>query len=264
MKRIIIITICLILLLSGCAMKEVHELTSTEGRVLVCNNDTFMLIADSSPIVLNIEDIKNVKKYSDGDLVKVWHDGVEETYPARTKAYRLNLIEKGDMADLDENIVRSLCDMGWIEYDDMCNRYMEADYIIDCETSESSVKCEYQYCYMSLEIPNDWTYEVKEADDECYIRFRPNEEKEGWVVLEWLPVHFGVCGTGLSVEECEINGYNASIGTYDNNKVFSYIRFNDVGEEYIVRNTENTSWFLNYENEIMSILNTVVLSLETE
>ncbi len=260
MKRIMIVTLCMIFLLNGCGIKEVYELSSTEGRMLICNNDTFMLIADGSPIALNVDELKDIDKYTDGDLIRVWHDGVEETYPARTKVYKVKLIEKGSMADLDENVVRNLCDMGWIEYDDMVDRYMEADYIIDCETPDNSVKCRYLNCDMSLEIPDTWTYEVKESDDECYIRFRPEDEYEGWVVLQCTPSQFAVCGTGLSSAETEINGYKAYIGIYDNNKEFSFIRFDDVAGEYVVRNMQNTDWFSAYEKEIMSILDTVILS----
>ena len=137
MKRIIITALCLIFLLCGCGMKEEYELSHTEGRVLLCNNDAFMLISDGFPIVLNVEDVKNIDRYSDGDLIEVWHDGVEETYPARTKAYKITLVKKGSMADVDENVALSLCDMGWIEYDDMVERYMEADYIINCETPDT-------------------------------------------------------------------------------------------------------------------------------
>ncbi len=138
MKRIIIIALCLIFLLCGCTMKEGYSLSLTQGRVLLCNNGTFMLIADGSPIILNVDGIKNIDKYEDGDLISVWHDGVEESYPARTKAYKITLIKKGSMADIDENVARSLCDMGWIDYDDMVERYIVADYIIDCETPDTS------------------------------------------------------------------------------------------------------------------------------
>ena len=138
MKRIIITALCLVFILSGCGMKEIYELSSTEGRVLHCKNDMFMLIADGSAIALNVEGLRNIDKYSDGDLILVWHDGVEETYPARTKAYKIKLTEKGSMADVDENVVRNLCDMGWIEYDDMVQRYFEAESIIACETPDDS------------------------------------------------------------------------------------------------------------------------------
>lgn len=137
MKRIIAVSICMIVLLCGCSMKEVYDLSATEGRVLLCNNDTFMLISDGSPITLDVDELKNIDEYSDGDLIRVWHDGVEESYPARTKAYKITLIEKGSMADVNENVAKSLCDMGWIDYDDMVERYIEADYIINCETPDT-------------------------------------------------------------------------------------------------------------------------------
>ena len=137
MKRIIAVSICMIMLLSGCGMKEVYDLSATEGRVLLCDNDTFMLISDGSPITLDVDGLENIDEYSDGDLIRVWHDGVEETYPARTKAYKITLVKKGSMADVDENVARSLCDMGWLEYDDMVDRYVSAGYIIDSETPDT-------------------------------------------------------------------------------------------------------------------------------
>ena len=262
MKRFIIAVLCLIFILSGCTMKEVYELSYTEGRVLTCNNDTLMLIADSSPIILNVEDLKDTDKYLDGDLIRVWHDGVEETYPARTKAYKIKLLKKGSITDIDENVVRSLCEMGWIGYDDMVERYIKAGRIVDCDIPYENVTCKYIYCDMSLDIPEDWTYEVKESDDECYIRFRPDDEKEGWVVLECFSTLFAVCGTGLETKETEIGGYSASIGYYDNSGIFDFIRFTDTSGEFVVRNCDNKGWFFDHEDEIISILNTVVLSPE--
>ncbi len=262
MKRIIITALCIIFILSGCSMKEVYELSSTEGRVFLCKNNTFMLIADGSPIVLNVEGLKDVDKYSDGDLISVWHDGIEETYPARTKAYKIKLIEKGSMADVDENVVRNLCDMGWIEYDDMVDRYISAGYIIDSETTERYTICEYKYCRIGLEIPDDWMYETQEKDGECYIRLRPKSVDNGWIVLQCTSYPFTVCGTGLKTEKTTIGGYNASVAYYDNNKTFSFISFESVPGEYVVRNMENSDWFGKYEKEFMEILETVILGTD--
>ncbi len=262
MKRILILAVCVMLILSGCGIKEVYELSTSKGRVLICDNGSFMCIVDGSPILLDVSTLKDVDKYTDGDLIRVWHDGVEESYPARTKAYKIKLIEKGMMADVDPSVAQNLCDMGWIEYDDMVQRYADADYIINCDTPSENVTCEYLYCDMSLNIPDNWTYEVKESDDECYIRFRPDSEMEGWVVLECHSMQFAVCGTGLETKETRIGGYSASVGYYYSDGIFSFIRFNDTSGEYVVRNVSNNDWFSEHENEIMSILDTVVLSPE--
>ncbi|MBR6514540.1 MAG: DUF3221 domain-containing protein [Clostridia bacterium] len=137
MKRIFIIILCCMLLLAGCGRIEQRTLNKTQGRLLFCNNDSLMLICDGSPIVINTDGLENADLFNDGDLVEVWHDDVLTSYPGQTKAYKIELIQKGSMADIDEYVARELCQMGWIAYDDMALRYMEAGYIIDCETPDT-------------------------------------------------------------------------------------------------------------------------------
>ena len=259
MKRMIFLIIGILFLLNGCNLKEEYQLNLTHGRLLLCNNGSYILIADKSAIVLDVDGLKEVNGYSDGDLIEVWHDTVQTTYPGRTKAYKIELIEDGNMTDVDENVVRQLCDLGWIDYNDMVDRYISAGYIIDSETPVNTVTCKYDYCDMSLDIPYDWMYETKESEKECYIRFRPSDEKEGWVMLQCTTELFGVCGTGLTGEDAVIGGYDATVCRYDNNPIFSFINFTDVESEYIVRNINNDGWFLNYKDEVMSILDSVVL-----
>lgn len=136
MKRIIYVLLFL-LLISGCAQKEQYDLNKTQGRLLLCNDNTYVLIYDNTAVSLDVESISNIADYSDGDLLEVWHDMVLTTYPGQTKAYKIKLIEEGNMADVDEYVARRLCDMGWIDYDDMASRYFDAGYIIDCETPDT-------------------------------------------------------------------------------------------------------------------------------
>ncbi len=258
MKKIILAVLVLVLIFGGCGKEEVKYIDSTKGRLLVCNN-TYVLIYNNTPITLNADELGDMSKYSDGDLVEVWHDAVEESYPARTKAYMIELIKEGSMADIPESVARQLCELNWIEYDDMVSRYISAGYIIDSETTENYTMCEYLYCRMGVELPEGWYKEVNKSETECMIKFRPQAEKEGWVVLQCTSLPFTVCGTGLSCEETNIGGYNASVAYYDDNEQFSFIRF-DVPGEYIVRNVGNDIWFEEYENEINAILETIILS----
>ena len=252
MKRIIIMLISIIILLSGCTSKEEYELSESLGRVLLCKDDTFMLICDGSPTVLEVDGL-DVESYSDGDLVRVWHDMVLTTYPGRTKAHKIELVEKGDISDIDEDVIQSLCEMGWIEN----------TVINDSETTENYTMCEYLYCRMGLELPENWIYEINKNESECTIKFRPEVEDNGWVVLQCTADLFLVCGTSLSVEEDNIGGYRASVSYYNNNKQFSFIRFPDVPGEYIIRNMENHEWYGKYESDLKGILETLILSSDT-
>ena len=68
---------------------------SQRWRALITQNGTYMLIDGNSPIALSNRQ-KNDKLFEDlesGDKVWVLHDGIEETYPARTGAYAVRKLE---------------------------------------------------------------------------------------------------------------------------------------------------------------------------
>lgn len=259
MKKLIFVIIALTLVLCGCAKEEVEYINKTQGRILECNDHNYVLIYENSPIQLNIDESDDMTGYNDGDLVEVWHDMILTTYPGQTKVHKITLIEEGSMADIPEDVAKELCDLEWIDYEDMVERYTAAGYIIDCETTENYTMCEYSYCRMGVELPDGWLSEVNKSENECSIKFRPEAKMNGWVVLQCTNTPFLVCGTGLSTKNSIIGGYEASVAYYDGGDQFSFIRF-DVPGEYIVRNVENSSWFKQYEDEINSILDTIILS----
>lgn len=238
------------------------SLNKTRGRLLKCNNDMYMLIADGQPMVINVNDIDDITSYSDGDLLDVWHNEIMESYPAQTKANKIKLVEQGDISDVDEAIIKQLCEMGWITHEDLENRYTNAGNSYSNETTENYTMCEYKYCRMGIELPDTWESDVMKQEDECYIRFRPKGVNEGWVVLRCSDELFGVCGTGLRFEDKTIGGYTARVAYYDNNKLFSFITFDIVPGEYTVYNLDNQSWLGKYEKELMGILQTLILGTQ--
>lgn len=113
---------------------------------------------------------------------------------------------------------------------------------------------------MSLKMIGGWEYEINEYTKDCVnfgISFWPKGHSEGKVSLQYYPNGFGVCGTGLSGENITIGGYKAYKGTYDNNRVWDFISFQDVQGSYVVMNEGANTWWNEYGNEAMFILATV-------
>lgn len=112
--------------------------------------------------------------------------------------------------------------------------------------------------YMSISIPEDWVYSVREYTEDDYnvgIDFWP-KGKEGKLSLNYYPSGFGVCGTGLESEEIEIAGMKASKGTYDNKPIWDFISFWPEDIDVAVLNSAD-GWWSEYEEEAMSILQTI-------
>lgn len=54
-------------------------------------------------------------EFESGDRIKILVDGIRETYPAQATVYATELIEKGSYDDLDDDVMDSLREMGWVE-----------------------------------------------------------------------------------------------------------------------------------------------------
>lgn len=86
------------------------------GRLLVTERGDNLLIVENSPIQMSDQSRKHTlfDKYQTGDLLFVIHDGVEETYPARSGAYFAVRLRRGTVVDIPGNVLNELFDLGWI------------------------------------------------------------------------------------------------------------------------------------------------------
>lgn len=107
----------LALVLSSCASPAAEpERMGTEGRLLLAENGTALLIAeDGTPITLSVQADGNDPwaGYHSGDHIRVLHDGVNETYPAQTEAYGWERLEEGTLEDIPEETLTALEELGW-------------------------------------------------------------------------------------------------------------------------------------------------------
>jgi len=111
---------------------------------------------------------------------------------------------------------------------------------------------------ISLSIPDDWEYEIlkgTENADYC-IAFWPEGETEGRIKMAYFQF-FGVCGTGLTVEEITVGDYQAQKGSYDNHWLWDYISFIGTPGSYVAINDGAEKWWSQYGEEAMEILSTV-------
>lgn len=112
---------------------------------------------------------------------------------------------------------------------------------------------------VSIRIPDDWEWALEPGeDDSLMICFRP-KGCEGVVKVGYMP-NFGVCGTGLETEDRVIAGMRASVGTYDGNKLWSFITFPDAAHWYVVLNEGAGEWWSDYGGTAMQILETIVIT----
>ena len=85
------------------------------GVYLVSKDGVAMLIRDNAPIILSSK--HNGDMFSDldvGDKILVIHDGVEESYPARTCVYAVFKLYDGKVSDVPQKVIDELKDLGWL------------------------------------------------------------------------------------------------------------------------------------------------------
>ena len=116
MKRPWIIAAAVLLLagslLWGAARRS---LSLSTGQCLMSDNGSCMLVLDNTPIQLSDRTNKGqlLEHLSSGDRILVLHDGVAESYPARTGAYGVWKLSDGCIEDISVSVLDALMDLGW-------------------------------------------------------------------------------------------------------------------------------------------------------
>lgn len=93
-----------------------HTLGFSVGRCLVADNGSYMFIDGNSPIVMSTRRDKETifAGLETGDKILLLHDGIEESYPGGTGAYWCMKLEDGTQADIPEQVMEELAELGWI------------------------------------------------------------------------------------------------------------------------------------------------------
>jgi len=135
-----------------------------------------------------------------------------------------------------------------------------------------TISCEFNYVRMSLELPANWGYALVgfpvddghihvQPAEAMGIRFWPDAAEDmggGALALYCYADLFAVCGTGLETREIELSsGLTGSMGTYDENPLWSFIRLYDTPGSYVIQNEGADVWWDDYGGQAMTILDSV-------
>lgn len=117
------------------------------------------------------------------------------------------------------------------------------------------------YANISLDIPKGWEYDIKDIEnsEEFCISFW-NIEQEDNKIEVWYKNGFGVCGTGLIEEDITIGDYKAYKGTYNDKVAWDFIAFVGAPGQYVIINDNTDTWYKEYADEIMQILETIEIA----
>ncbi len=116
MKKLwLALTVVLLLCVAFVWFAAGRSLSFTIGYYLEGENGTVFLIEGTSPIQLSdhTKDGKLGATLSNGDRILVLHDGVAESYPARTGAYGLWKLRDGRIEEIPVSVLDNLMDLGW-------------------------------------------------------------------------------------------------------------------------------------------------------
>ena len=128
--------------------------------------------------------------------------------------------------------------------------------------NNETVKIQKNYANIEISVPSDWGYEKDEGDslsESFGINIYHKDSPGNMLSVEFLSA-FGVCGTGLRTEKITLSGYSASKGIYDNNPTWDYIVFKDTPGFYVIYNNADASWWNEYGEEAMGILDTLKIA----
>lgn len=114
---------------------------------------------------------------------------------------------------------------------------------------------------IQVTIPETWKYSIDEYDenqDRFSVSFHPEDGKDGEITI-FYSQSFGVCGTGLETEVCEIGGMPATKGIYDGHSYWDYINFIGEYQVYTITNTGDEEWWSQYGEEVDQIFTSLYL-----
>ncbi len=110
-----VIGVILLLCAGGLWYMINHSMSFSVGRCLVADNGSCMFINGNSPIIMsNRKDKEGLfSGLGTGDKILIFHDGIADTYPGRTGAYWCVKLEDGTQADIPEQVIEELTELGW-------------------------------------------------------------------------------------------------------------------------------------------------------
>ncbi|MBO5649248.1 MAG: hypothetical protein J6S76_04985, partial [Clostridia bacterium] len=113
------------------------------------------------------------------------------------------------------------------------------------------------FANISVTLKDGWAYEIKDTDTaEFSINIYPEDQPQNKLRVAYCN-GFGVCGTGLTGKTIMLGGYEAWMGTYDNQSVWDFIHLRGLPGDYVIFNEGGEAWWKEYGDDAMQILATI-------
>lgn len=171
--------------------------------------------------------------YSGGYAVDYEQGGNVSRYKVEGDAHSVvsNVLHPENPEDITDKLV--WCEPENVSVEGVWLSDNVAENEIKLETVEIVPQCKPSMGF-EFGLPEDWIYTVVHTDDiptsstSAYIIPKSMEglADGGVLTIEYLKYGFAVCGTGLTEENIDFNGYSARQGFYDGNEQWSYISLN--------------------------------------
>ena len=106
----------LVLLISGAGVLIFRGFDASAGIYVEAGDGSDILIDKRTPIHMSNRTGRDLfSRLDSGEKVLVIHDGIAETYPARTGVYAVFRITSGVTGALPSSVIEELIELGWIE-----------------------------------------------------------------------------------------------------------------------------------------------------
>ena len=114
-KAMIVLSLLLLLGAAVFVTAARRSLSFTTGYYVKAENGAHLLIAGNSPIQLSHQTKGDnlFATLTSGDRIRILHDGIAESYPARTGVYGIWKLDDGSIEDVPVSVLDDLMDMGW-------------------------------------------------------------------------------------------------------------------------------------------------------
>ena len=111
-KRFFFIILAIVVLVSICMFSRGYGITI--GTYFETNDNVAILISKNTPILMSSNHNGDMfNEFSQGDTMLVVHDGIAESYPAKTIAYFVSKVKDGSVDDVSQNVLDELTKLGW-------------------------------------------------------------------------------------------------------------------------------------------------------
>lgn len=113
---VVTIVAVLVVVIIGVRVLVYNGYDASTGIYLESKDGGAILICEKTPIQMSNRTERDMfDNLNVGDKILVIHDGIAESYPARTGAYAVFKINDGNTGAIPPSVVDELVELGWLE-----------------------------------------------------------------------------------------------------------------------------------------------------